>query len=67
MNQFARYAIGASRLEREGLFKQAAELWEKAYASPCGADNRHWAEARYDRCAYVSGLRRTDISERKAV
>lgn len=63
MNQFARYAIGASRCEREGHFTRAAELWHKACLSPCGAANHHWAEARYDRCAFVSGLPRGEISE----
>ncbi|EJX2354560.1 ANR family transcriptional regulator, partial [Salmonella enterica] len=45
-NQYAAYALGAGRAERDGEYGKAAELWRRAADAPCNASQRRWAQDR---------------------
>ncbi|MXP48702.1 ANR family transcriptional regulator [Pantoea sp. Eser] len=53
VNQYARYAIGAVRAEREGRYADAATLWLKAAQAPCRAVNQGWAKERRKFCLHA--------------
>ncbi|EAB5694215.1 ANR family transcriptional regulator [Salmonella enterica subsp. enterica] len=61
-NQYAAYATGAGRAERNGEYGKAAELWHRAAASPCSSLRRQWAQARAAFCenAHIKGWRLSD-------
>lgn len=43
-NQYAAYALGAGRAERDGEYGKAAELWRRAANAPCNASKQRWAQ-----------------------
>ncbi|EOF6578547.1 ANR family transcriptional regulator, partial [Salmonella enterica] len=45
-NQYAAYALGAGRAERDGEYGKAAELWRRAANAPCNASKQRWAQRR---------------------
>ncbi|KGT95328.1 hypothetical protein NG99_04740 [Erwinia typographi] len=51
MNQYAAYALGAVKAERELRYSDAAVLWFKAMHAPCCSKNSDWAEKRNEFCA----------------
>ncbi|MFD2049361.1 ANR family transcriptional regulator [Pantoea stewartii] len=53
MNQYARYATGAVRAERESRYGDAAFLWLKAQTSPCNTAHRVWAMLRHKFCTHA--------------
>lgn len=61
-NQYAAYALGASRAEQRGDYAEAESLWHKAAAAPCSALRRQWALARAEFCnsARLKGWRPRD-------
>lgn len=52
-NQYAAYALGAGRAERDGEYGKAAELWRRAADAPCNASQRRWAQ---DRAAFCENV-----------
>ncbi|WP_080178777.1 ANR family transcriptional regulator [Salmonella enterica] len=66
-NQYAAYALGAGRAERDGEYGKAAELWRRAADAPCNASQLRWAQDRAAFCenAHIKGWGARD--EREAV
>ncbi|EAU5127275.1 ANR family transcriptional regulator [Salmonella enterica subsp. enterica serovar Infantis] len=64
-NQYAAYALGAGRAERDGEYGKAAELWRRAADAPCNASQRRWAQDRAAFCenAHIKGWRPHDECE----
>ncbi|EBG7565373.1 ANR family transcriptional regulator [Salmonella enterica] len=58
-NQYAAYALGAGRAERDGEYGKAAELWRRAENAPCNASKQRWAQRRAAFCenAHIKGWR----------
>ncbi|MMZ41804.1 hypothetical protein D3C81_178870 [compost metagenome] len=62
-NNYAAYALGATRQEQQGNYEQAQVLWSKAAQSVCSAARQHWAE---NRCAFCANAAARGWQQRKS-
>lgn len=55
-NNFATYALGATRAEHRSEYSTAANLWDKAIKSNCSAAKLFWATKRAEFCEAAAKL-----------
>lgn len=55
-NNYAIYALGATRAEHRSEYSKAASLWDKAIKSNCSAAKLFWATKRAEFCESAANM-----------